>query len=190
VLSSATTDLTMTSAPPSPSPDNPFHDHIPGSDIPQADNLQRVRLVVDAVAAGHPTQEQVIEHTRVSLRHVSYSLHAARGLGFLDLDGRTYHLTAPGRALCATRRMSEEERASFREAYSRNPILVTIAPGLFDPQGPSVDEITEIIERRGRLSPATARRRARALLSWRLQILEPQKYAYLLDATEGAFVDD
>ena len=62
--------------------------------------------------------------------------------------------------------------------------------GLFDPVGPTVEAISATIERRGRLSPATARRRARALLSWRLQILEPQKYAYLLEAAEGAFVDE
>lgn len=179
----------MTTAP--PSPDDPFRDHIPGCDIPQADNLQRVRLVVDSVAAGFPTQEKIIVHTRVSLRHVSYSLHAARVLGFLDLDGRaTYRLTETGRALCTTRRMSEEERACIREAYSKSPILAAIAPGLFDGEGPSVEAISAIIEQRGRLSLATARRRARALLSWRLQILEPQKYTYLLDATEGAFVDD
>ncbi|MCU0656954.1 MAG: hypothetical protein MUF64_17370 [Polyangiaceae bacterium] len=177
----------MTTAPP---PDDRFLDHIPGNDIPQADNLQRVRLVVDAVAAGAPTQEQVIHHTRVSLRHVSYSLHAARVLGFLSQEGRAFRLTGAGRALCATRRMSEEERGAFREAYARSAILGALAPGLFDPTGPSVEAIAATIERRGRLSPATARRRARALLSWRLQILEPQKYAYLLDAAEGAFVDE
>ena len=180
----------MTSVPPPSSQDESFSDHIPGSDIPQADNLQRVRLVVDSVAAGYTTQEQVIDHTHVSLRHISYSLHAARVLGFLDLEGRVYRLTAPGRALCATRRLGEEERGCFREAYARSPILAALAPGLFDPVGPTVEAISAAIERRGRLSPATARRRARALLSWRLQILEPQKYAYLLEAAEGAFVDE
>jgi hypothetical protein len=168
----------MTTAPP-PSND-PFADHIPGNDLPQADNLQRVRLVVAAVAAGHPTKNEVIAHT----------LHAARVLGFLDLDGKTYRLTPSGRALCATRRMSEEERSCFREAYSRSPILQAVAPGLFDEPGPSDEEITATIERRGRLSHETARRRARALRSWRMQILDPERYAYLLDATEGAFVEE
>jgi len=172
-----------------PPPDLPFADHIPGSDIPQADNLQRVRLVIDAVAAGQSTQEQVIAHTRVSLRHVAYALHAARVLGFLDLDGRSYQLTAAGRALCATRRMSDDERACFRRAYTQSPTLTALAPGLFDPEGPSIDDISAEIERRGRLSQATSRRRARALLSWRLQILDPQKYAYLLAASEGEFED-
>jgi hypothetical protein len=166
-----------------------FDDHIPGSDIPQADNLQRVRLVVDSVAAGHTTQERVIDHTRVSLRHVSYSLHAARVLGFLELDGRAYRLTPEGRALCATRRMSEEERTCIKDAYRRSDILAALAPGLFDEPGPTVDAISAAIERRGRLSQATARRRARALLSWRLQILDPQRYAYLLAASEGEFDD-
>jgi hypothetical protein len=179
----------MTKAPPS-SADDPFADHIPGNDLPQADNLQRVRLVVAAVAAGHPTKNEVIAFTRHSLRHVSYALHAARVLGFLDLDGKVYRLTPSGRVLCTTRRMSEEERSCFREAYSRSPILQAVAPGLFDEPGPSDEEITATIERRGRLSRETARRRARALRSWRMQILDPKRYAYLLDATEGAFVEE
>lgn len=171
--------------------ENPFQDHIPGSDIPQADNLQRVRLVINAVAAGFPTQAQILKRTRIPLRHASYSLHAARLLGFLEkTDRTTYQLTEKGRMLCSSRRMSEEERTIFRDACNQCEILMVLAPGLLSKQPPSVEIICDTIERRGRLSHATAHRRARALLSWRAQLLEPQKYAYLLDATEGAFTEE
>ena len=158
---------------------------LPGSDIPQADNLQRVRLVVDAVAAGRTSQEAILADTHVSLRHVSYALHAARVLGLLELDQRALRLTASGRELCATRRLSDEERRILREACEKSPIITLLAPDLFGQPGPSVDAITATIEERARLSPATARRRARTLLSWRLQVLEPTKYAYLLAVLEG-----
>ncbi len=158
---------------------------LPGSDIPQADNLQRVRLVVDAVAAGHTSQDAILATTHVSLRHMSYALHAARVLGLLTIENKVFRLTSTGRELCATRRQSEDERRILREACSQSPVVSLLAPDLFGQPGPSVDAIAALIEERARLSPATARRRARTLLSWRLQVLEPSKYAYLLAALEG-----
>ncbi|RYE84664.1 MAG: hypothetical protein EOO75_17840 [Myxococcales bacterium] len=173
----------MASLPPRDS--DPLPECLPGSDIPQADNLQRVRLVVDAVAAGHTTQDAILADTHVSLRHVSYALHAARVLGLLEHEGRTFRLTPSGRELCATRRQSDDERRILREACSQSSIVSLLAPDLFGHPGPSVDAIAATIEERARLSPATARRRARTLLSWRLQVLEPTKYVYLLAALEG-----
>lgn len=155
-------------------------DCIPGNDIPQADNLLRLRLSIDAIAAGMKTQEQIVEYTRITSRHVAYALHAARVLGFLNQEP-SYRLTDMGRALCATRRMSDEERACIKQAYARSPVLTRLAPGLFDEPGPSLETIAGNIEEHARLARATARRRAQTLLSWRIQILEPEKYRFLLE---------
>ena len=52
-------------------------------DIPQADSLENVRRIIDAVADGSKTKADVSDRTGINPRHVLYGLHTARVLGFL-----------------------------------------------------------------------------------------------------------
>ena len=55
-------------------------------DIPQADSLENVRRIVDAVVDGLRTKAEVSERTGINPRHVLYGLHTARVLGFVVED--------------------------------------------------------------------------------------------------------
>ncbi len=146
---------------------------IEGCDIPQADNLQRVRKVIDVVAQGVSNADKVAEKTKISPRHVAYMLNAAKVLGFVTRE-EGFSLTEQGRAIAATPVDSEAERVCIREAYERSEVLRRLAPGLFSKRAPSLSVIANHIEEFGRLSRATAERRAQTLLSWRTQVLDPQ----------------
>jgi hypothetical protein len=146
---------------------------IEGCDIPQADNLQRVRKVIDVVAQGVSNADKIADKTKITPRHVAYQLNAAKVLGFVT-RGDGFFPTEQGLALAATPVDSEAERACIREAYERSEVLRRLAPGLFSKRAPSLSAIADRIEEFGRLSRATAERRAQTLLSWRTQVLDAQ----------------
>ena len=136
-------------------------------DVPQADNLSRVRAVVDAVASGDDAEAIAL---RVSLapRHVSYHLHAARVLDLVTLD--PLGLTARGRALVQTTPGSAEERAVLRRAVGESSTIRRLAPGLLGPEEPDVERLVGRVRDLAGLALATARRRAQALLRWRAHL--------------------
>ena len=137
-------------------------------DVPQADDLSTVRVVVAAVESVGPRASDVAEETEYSERHVRYRLQAAVVLGLID---EAHEIAKRGRALLDTEPGSDFERDAFMHAITESPSLRDIVPGLMDAERPPIDSIKESIQEKTGMSASTASRRARALRSWRRQVL-------------------
>ena len=144
---------------------------IGSSDVPQAPNLARVRLVIASIAGGAATIDEIAEETDISARHLGYALRAAQTLALLDGARRP---TPAGLALIETDQESAEERAAFRSSIEGSAILQAIAPTLLSLTPPTKKVLAGRIEKLTGLSTATAAHRASDLLAWREQVLEPE----------------
>lgn len=142
---------------------------LPGSLVPQADNLARVRTVLAAVASGHTTRTAISTAIDVSERHVAYALLAAESLGLLDTTAM--RPTERGERLLRTAVGGADERASLREAIEASRAVREIAPDLFAAETPSRATLAKRIIERSELGEATSDRRAGTLLAWRTHIL-------------------
>jgi hypothetical protein len=144
-------------------------------DIPQADSLENVRRIVDAVADGSKTKADVAERTGINPRHVLYGLHTARVLGFLlEESSGGFAPTEGGTALRGFEAGSNAEREAFRNAIRESDIINAIAPQLLSPKQLTQDAITQKIVKLTGLSESTASRRAQTLVSWRTQLSSAQ----------------
>ena len=97
--------------------------------VPQA-TLYRVRSVVDAVARGASSPEQVAVAVNASQRHALYGIASATALGLLAGGRQALELTERGEELGRSARGSPEEAAVFRRAIAESPALGQLAPGL------------------------------------------------------------
>jgi hypothetical protein len=141
-------------------------------DIPQADSLENVRRIIDAVADGSKTKADVSDRTGINPRHVLYGLHTARVLGFLaEEEGGGFGTTDLGKALRSNAAGSAEEREAFRKSIQDSDIIGAIAPAILSDKPPTQDSITKQIVKLSGLSDSTAGRRAQTLISWRTQIM-------------------
>lgn len=71
-------------------------------------------------------------------------------------------------------RDSQAERNTWERAVRESEILKSVVPNLLAKRGPTARELARRLEQKTGLSPATALRRAKALLRWRDLILDPQ----------------
>jgi predicted ATPase len=136
-----------------------------GSEVPQVDDLAKVRA---AVAEVHGSAS----NTTLSSRHLQYARNAAGTLGLIrrDLDDR-WVTTPLGEQLLSVPPRSDAERDVLRRAISESRVIEALAPGLLAEVPPTLERVTEAIEVRAQLATATARRRAREILGWRDQLL-------------------
>ena len=139
-------------------------------DVPQQDNLSTVRTVVGALWQGVGTA-QLGDVSGLSRRHLRYTLHAARTLGWATLNDDVWEPTKAGEQLLAEREGSAAEQARFRDSIASNQVLGTLAPDLLDPHAPGRDVLTARMQRLAGLSETTASRRAATLLRWREQVI-------------------
>jgi DNA-binding IclR family transcriptional regulator len=159
-------------------------------DIPQADSLENIRRIVDAVAEGAKSKADVAERTGINPRHVLYGLHTARVLGFLTEESGGFTPTEAAKVLRGAESGSNEERETFRKAIQGSDIISAIAPELFSDKAPTQDAITQKIVKLTDLSESTAGRRAQTLISWRTQITQPSLFAGGVGSPGGAAQDD
>lgn len=138
-------------------------------DVPQADSLAHVRRVVSELARGTLASGAGI--VGISARQVLYALQAARVLGLVQDSDFGLIVTTKSDALLATVEGDDEERRVFRALIADNATIAQIAPGLGSEQPPSRESIATNILSKTLLSPATASRRAQALLSWHRQVI-------------------
>lgn len=144
-------------------------------DLPQASSLPKVRALVAAVAAGQSgSLREAGVAAGLSERHAGYyGLAATLTLALVESHGERLRVTPLGAELLATDEGGLEERGVFGRAISESQSVTSIAPDLIDAQGPSAEALTQRLVVSG-LSPATARRRASTLLTWRKYVLERQ----------------
>ena len=136
-------------------------------DVPQADSLDTVRKIVEAVADGARSSGKIAERTGYSDRHVRYRFQAACILGLLAPD---HTLMRRGQRLVGTERGSTEERRLLRAAVRASAVVRIVAPDLLASASIDKEAVAgRLVELTG-LSQATARRRAQVLRSWARQL--------------------
>jgi hypothetical protein len=143
-------------------------------DVPQADDLDKVRIVVTIATRGPMATGDIAAEASFSVRHVEYRLRAALLLGLLKKEKEGFVLTAAGKSLLATKTKSERERVTWLSIVEGTPVMASLAPDLFDLVPPSRDQLAERITRAADISRSTALRRAGAMLSWRRRLQSRQ----------------
>ncbi len=144
-------------------------------DLPQASSLSKVRAFVAAIAAGHDGDlRDAGMAAGLSARHAAYyGLSATVTLALATKEGGRLRLTALGVELLGSPTGSLAERDTFRRAIADSISITSIAPDLVEPDGPTIEALTQRMIHAG-LSPNTARRRASTLLSWRRYVFDRQ----------------
>ena len=136
-------------------------------DIPQANALESVRLIVHSIDLGVRRVETLSDFTGYSVRHAGYRLHAARIIGLVSMDGDEAHITALGERLLCTDPHSEAERAVFYDAIQSSAVIQLLVPELLSLVPPSTEAIADRLFSQSKLGRTTALRRASGLMSWR-----------------------
>ena len=142
------------------------------ADVPQEDDLAKVRRVAAAIDKGLQDTLSISEQSKVSRRHVGYAINAALVLGWVTEGPEQLVATEQGKKLLQETAGSAGERACFRAAIEASPALKALAPDLLAAAGPSRAVLGQRIVDATGLSKSTAERRAQALLAWRRQVLE------------------
>lgn len=141
-------------------------------DVPQADKLASVRVILEAFADGsRQSVSAVSERTGVSERHVRYRIATACALELVGRDGRRVVLTARGRKLLRTGPGSNREKQQLRQAVEGCVAVREIVPDLLSDNEFDYAAVTKKIMRISRLSEATAGRRAQVFRAWRRQLV-------------------
>ena len=141
--------------------------------IPQADDLDKVRAVVAALADGPRSTPQVAEATRFSLRHTEYRLRAAELLGLIAREVQQLFITPRGQALLSSCEQSEGERRVWLRCFAKTAIA-GLVPELFDHAEPDRDELAARLVDATGMAESTAARRAGTLLTWRRRLASRQ----------------
>ena len=141
------------------------------ADVPQEDDLAKVRQVAAAIDKGLQDTLSIAEESKVSRRHVGYAINAAMVLGWVAEGPEQLIATEQGKKLLQTAASSAEERALFRAAIEGSATLKSLAPDLLAAVGPTRVVLGQRIAEATGLAKSTAERRAQALLAWRRQVL-------------------
>lgn len=139
-------------------------------DVPQADRLEVVRQLVDAVGRGVTANDALANEVGLSDRHLSYYLQAARILGLLALRPSPMVLPLGTQLLQASSGSADESRV-FAEAIRSNANLLNVC-GDFLAEKTDRATLAAKLEAQSDLSAATANRRARTLYVWQVAISE------------------
>ncbi len=150
--------------------------------IPQTNRLDIVRSVVEKVAGGSRTSRLVARATAMRPRQVDYALRTAELLGLLRKMGSSWEVTDAGRELLDTSPGSDGEKRLFKTSIEQSSVVRKLAPGLLAESPPHLNAVARRIEELSDLSPATAWRRAQAILSWRDQVLGSTASSSLFEA--------
>ena len=142
------------------------------ADVPQEDDLQKVRLVVAAIGQGLQDTLSIAEKSGVSRRHVGYAINAAMVLGWAAEGEQELVATETGKKLLEAAVGTPDERALLRTAIEASAALKALAPDLLAAAGPTREQLGDRIALATGLSKSTSLRRAQALLAWRRQVLE------------------
>jgi len=133
--------------------------------FPQADDLRRVIDIVDAVAQGVSSHEELARHYEFDVRQAQYYGNAAAFLGLVTRTASGFELDEaaadfarlprPDRQTLLLRRIAS--LPIFREVLER-----LVVSGELE----SSDVVAELIEQKAGLRGQTTLRRARTVLAW------------------------
>lgn len=133
------------------------------SDVPQAENLDSIRIVLESIRNGCISNSEISDKVNMSPRHVNYRLTAARVLGCLD---SSLILTTAGETWLRRGRGTVEELEYLRSLIEGTQVYQLVVPDLFDFPRLSRASIAKRIQKATGLSASTSDRRAATLISW------------------------
>jgi hypothetical protein len=143
-------------------------------DAPQADRLDLVRRVVEAVHHGQVGTDAIAAYARIAQRYVQYAVQSARLLELLRNDdaGEVVATELALKAL-ATARGSKAERAILRSGFEQASAFSDVKDLVLAAEAPTSTSLAEVLLlRRTPIALSTALRRARTLLAWRRYLIE------------------
>jgi hypothetical protein len=136
--------------------------------IPQADKIDKIRSITQALKTGAVDYEQISSSTGVGRRDVYYYVLAAVSLGFVDK--RTRVVTALGERFTDTKPKTPAEAAAVMAGMYQSPTLSEMAWFFTDKTKTAVD-MTDFIMKNFAISKSTAMRRAQTLFQWRKHLV-------------------
>lgn len=139
-------------------------------DVPQQDDLGKVRAIVEALSNG-VVRESLEKATGISPRHVRYTLHAARVLGWVRTTGAVWSATPSGRGLLCQTPGSDDELAWCRRAVAGTTVVREVVPQLLENPPLEAEDLAERLHTLTGLSRSTAHRRALTLMTWRHRLV-------------------
>ncbi|MBI4336640.1 MAG: hypothetical protein HY683_02270 [Chloroflexi bacterium] len=135
-----------------------------GIPFPQADDLQKVIDLVDAVAQGVTTQDELAERFEYDPRQADYYGNAAAFIGLVERSAKGF---SSNRATQHFVRQSLSKRIEdIGGRLSMLPVFRETLEALAAEHVPSIDEIADRIRRETKLRGSTPPRRAQTVLSW------------------------
>ena len=140
-------------------------------DIPQADNIDSIREIVEVVNKGIINHKDISKATGYSNRHVQYKVASAIILGFIDKTENVF-VTSNGKALLQKEKSSEKETKFLKECIKQTKFYKLIASDLFLSSRPDKNLLAKRIMDYGNLSESTAYRRAGTLIAWSNRIMQ------------------
>lgn len=144
---------------------------IPSAEVPQANQLGKVRQLVELAQGGRSSAAQLRRSLGLDARHVAYYRRAAEVLRLVEApEGTTLRPTPTGQGLLQTEESSDAERRVFLEAIRGASSLRPFLSYLEGTEALSTDALGRRISEVSGLGDATAMRRASSLEQWRAYI--------------------
>lgn len=131
--------------------------------VPQADDLGKVLLLPKFIESGATDSNALAQVAELAPRQVLYYVEAAEILGFVEREGKKFLLTPRGESFVGS---SNKKTRAF-EALRQIPIIQEVVKYACENGGViEKPQITELVENRAGLAPATAMRRANSIFNW------------------------
>ena len=141
------------------------------AEVPQADKLDTIRRLAEAVGMSVVSREGLRKATSLSTRHLAYYRRAAAVLGLVLDDEKGKPMLGPAAAkVLAVPAGSNAERAAFLEAILAARALKPFR-ALFEGEEFPREKIADRIIAISGVSHSTAMRRAGTLIAWRNYVL-------------------
>ncbi len=147
--------------------------YLSSKDVPQADNLDAVRKIIEAINMGYFDVKSISNETGFSPRHVNYRISSAEILGCIDRYMGN-NITSKGVKWLKIESGSEEESNYLKYLIEETKVFRFVVPDLFSNDRPNKNLLTKRIADFVVLSETTAVRRASTLIAWSNRVLQYQ----------------
>lgn len=134
--------------------------------FPQADALERVADVVDAVAGGTSTRSELADRWGFAERQGDYYANAAAYIGLLVREGRGWALSADGARLAAMRITADRRELMVHCILTQPPLRQAVEVWIRDDGRTTSRALADIVDAHTDLSGQTVTRRATTLAVW------------------------
>lgn len=150
-------------------------------DIPQADDIEKVFLIVEKVDQGHNDAKKISQILQFVPRQSSYYRHAGELLGIIKLQEHKYEITQAGYSYL---KATEQDRKNiiFR-LMLEFPIINEIFSSLISNRVKEFnrEDIADLLNKKSSLQGSTLTRRTRTIISWFRWIEQNTAFVKVID---------